>query len=48
MKSVQACSPQSRSFVHSDELYGLTEAYGIDADVVAVEAPLGRAALRGK
>lgn len=48
MKSVQACSPQSRSFLHSDELSGLTEAYGIDADSVAVEAALATAALRGK
>ena len=48
MKSVQACSPQSTSFLQSDDLSGFTEAYGIDADAVAVEAPLARAALRGK
>ena len=42
MKSVQACSPQS------NDLSGITEAYGIYADAVAVEAPLARAALRGK
>ena len=41
MKSVQACSPQSTSFLQSDDLSGLTEAYGIDADAVA-------AALTGK
>ena len=48
INSVQACSPQSTSFLQSDDLSGLTEAYGIDADAVAVEAPLARAALRGK
>ena len=29
MKSVQACSPQSTSFLQSDDLSGLTEAYGM-------------------
>ena len=48
MKSVQACSPQSISLLQSDDLSGLIEAYGVDADAVAVEAPLARAALRGK
>ena len=34
--------------VRLDDLSGLTEAYGIDADVAAVETPLTRAAPRGK
>ena len=48
MRAVQACSPQSKSFLQPDDLSGLTEAYGIDADAIAVEAPLARASLRGK
>ncbi len=34
--------------MQSDDLSALTEAYGIDADAVAVEARLARASLRGK
>ena len=48
MKAVQACNPQSTCFLQSDDLSGLTEAYGIDADAIAVEAPLAKASLRGK
>ena len=48
MRAVQACSLQSKSFRQPDDLSRLTEAYGIDADAIAVEAPLAKASLRGK
>ena len=48
MKSVQVCNPESSNFLQSDDLSALTEAYGIDADAVLVEARLARASLRGK
>ena len=45
MKSIQACSPQSSTFLEPDHLQGLVDCYGLDAEAIRIESRLAKQTL---
>ena len=42
MKFIQACSPQSSTFLEPDHLQGLVHCYGVDAQAIWIESRLAK------